>query len=154
MISRPPQIRPTHLLRMAVAYVRQSSPRQVLENSGSTDLQREFVGYLRAWGWRDEQILVLDCDLGFTASIAGRRGGLLWLIEESAQDRVGIVMVLEDQRLSRNRPDFVAFSEVARVHDVLWAIQQQVFDFNDPRSPRSALTSGNTASSSTSYRRP
>ena len=134
MISRPPQIRPTHLLRLAVAYVRQSSPRQVLENFASADLQRELVGYLRAWGWRDEQIVVLDCDLGFSASVAGQRGGLFWLIDQCEQDRVGIVMVLEDNRLSRNRPDFVAFSEVARVHDVLWATQQQVFDLNDPHS--------------------
>jgi hypothetical protein len=47
------KIRPEHLDRAAVVYVRQSSRQQVLEHSESTRLQYALAERAVALGWRD-----------------------------------------------------------------------------------------------------
>ncbi len=44
-------IRPTHLSRLAYVYYRQSSERQVLQNTGSRDYQLAQVDMLIRAGW-------------------------------------------------------------------------------------------------------
>lgn len=50
MTARPPEIQERHLRRKALAYIRQSSGTQVLENVGSTAIQRDLAT-LHEWGW-------------------------------------------------------------------------------------------------------
>ena len=59
-MTRPHQITEQHLSRRAVAYLRQSSPEQLRENTGSTALQRELPILLQQWGWNPERIVVID----------------------------------------------------------------------------------------------
>ena len=54
----------THLRRNAYLYVRQSTPRQVLEHRESTERQYGLRQRALALGWQDEQIVVIDSDLG------------------------------------------------------------------------------------------
>ena len=56
------KIRPHHLERKALPYVRQSSAHQVLHNRESSTLQYAMQGRLTALGWSD--IEVIDDDLG------------------------------------------------------------------------------------------
>src|ERR1035441_5534950 len=64
-----------HLERDAFLYIRQSTPRQVLENTESTQRQYALRDRAVALGWPLERIHVLDCDLGKSGSqSAGRHG--------------------------------------------------------------------------------
>jgi hypothetical protein len=56
------KVRPHHLERKAILYVRQSSAHQVLHNRESSALQYAMRGRLTALGWSDVE--VIDDDLG------------------------------------------------------------------------------------------
>src|SRR5437899_2565561 len=62
--ERPPQVRPEHLAKLAVVYVRQSSPDQVKKSIGSIAVQKALVKVARRWGWPAHLIKVIDDDLG------------------------------------------------------------------------------------------
>ena len=64
------KIAPTHLQRQAYLYVRQSTLRQVLENTESTHRQYDLRQRAIALGWRPEQIVVIDSDLGQSGASA------------------------------------------------------------------------------------
>ena len=67
------KIRPHHLERKALLYVRQSSAHQVLHNRESSALQYAMRDRLTALGW--SEIEVIDDDLGRSAAggVAARR---------------------------------------------------------------------------------
>ena len=58
------KIQSEHLERLAIVYVRQSSPRQVLNNRESRELQYGLVGLATSYGWHGDRILVIDDDQG------------------------------------------------------------------------------------------
>jgi hypothetical protein len=58
----------SHLAKMAIVYVRQSSTRQVRENVQSTQLQYALVRRAKAYGWSDSQIETIDDDLGMSGA--------------------------------------------------------------------------------------
>ena len=66
------KIQADHLQRLAVVYVRQSSPKQVLENRESTARQYAFADHAVALGWPRERVLTIDDDLA--VEIKRRRG--------------------------------------------------------------------------------
>src|SRR5262249_51171674 len=69
------KIRPSHLERLAVVYVRQSTPQQVAGNRESTELQYALAQRAVTLGWPQERILIIDEDQGRSAeSEAGRLG--------------------------------------------------------------------------------
>ena len=51
-----------HLKRNAYLYIRQSTPRQVLENTESTRRQYALQQRALALGWAQEQVIVIDND--------------------------------------------------------------------------------------------
>ena len=59
-------IRPQHLARKAILYVRQSSPYQVLHNLESQKLQYAMEERLHQLGWHETE--VVDDDLGRSAA--------------------------------------------------------------------------------------
>src|SRR5438094_8520707 len=67
------KIRPHHLERKALLYVRQSSAHQVLHNRESSALQYAMRDRLTALGWRE--IEVIDDDLGRSAAGGVRPAG-------------------------------------------------------------------------------
>jgi DNA invertase Pin-like site-specific DNA recombinase len=97
--ARPSQITEEHLRRNAIVYIRQSSIQQVRENTGSTALQRDLRPVLEAWGWRHNQIEVVDDDLGVTGAAAGLRNGFNRVVEQMKSGKVGIVAVVDASRL-------------------------------------------------------
>jgi DNA invertase Pin-like site-specific DNA recombinase len=77
MLMRETKITADHLKRDAYLYIRQSSPRQVIEHKESTQRQYALRNRAVAAGWPVERIRVIDCDLGKSASIAtATRDGL------------------------------------------------------------------------------
>ena len=64
-----PKIKPEHLARKAIVYIRQLSEKQVRSNLESQRLQYEVAGRIRTLGWR--HVEVIDSDLGFSAGITG-----------------------------------------------------------------------------------
>ena len=61
-----PRLTPHHLERKAILYVRQSSPHQVAHHHESRRLQYAMEQRLRAFGWREVEII--DDDLGRSAA--------------------------------------------------------------------------------------
>jgi hypothetical protein len=57
-------VKPDHLDRKAVVYVRQSTPHQVITNQESLKLQYGLSQRARELGWREADIDVIDSDLG------------------------------------------------------------------------------------------
>jgi len=94
MIARPPatKIRPDHLDRLAVIYVRQSTLFQVRENVGSTLRQYDLVKRAQDLGWTAPSIHVVDQDQAHSGSSAVGRDGFQWLVAEVGLGHVGAVL--------------------------------------------------------------
>ena len=95
------KVRAAHLQRDAFLYVRQSSLRQVFENTESTKRQYALRERAMALGWPIERIHTIDSDLGVSGAHADNRDGFQRLVSELALGRVGIVLGLEVSRLAR-----------------------------------------------------
>lgn len=134
MYPRPPELIETRLLRRAIAYIRQSSPEQVRENTGSTAVQLELVPLLLSWGYPEERIDLVDEDLGVTGSVPGLRAGFNRILALMRTGTIGLVVVVETSRLIRNYLDFANFGAVAKAQDVLLWHAGHVVDFRDPTS--------------------
>ena len=78
-----------HLERSAAVYVRQSTQNQVLKNRESRQRQYGLADRARELGWPDERILIIDSDLGQSATSQGTRSGFGQLCEQVSQGRVG-----------------------------------------------------------------
>ena len=74
------KVRPHHLERKAILYVRQSSAHQVLHNRESSALQYAMRDRLTALGW--SEIEVIDDDLGRSAAAGVQRAGFERMVAE------------------------------------------------------------------------
>ncbi|HEY1000234.1 MAG TPA: recombinase family protein, partial [Streptosporangiaceae bacterium] len=95
------KIRPEHLHRAAVVYVRQSTRQQVLEHPESARLQYALAERAVGLGWARSQVMVIDDDLGVSAATADTRKGFARLVTEVTMGRAGIVLGIEMSRLAR-----------------------------------------------------
>ena len=94
------KITSSHLSRLAYLYVRQSTLRQVFENTESTKRQYALRDRAVALGWPLDRIVVIDSDLGQSGANADREG-FQRLVSEVGLGHVGIVLGLEVSRLAR-----------------------------------------------------
>ena len=99
---RSPKLRPWHLDRWAIVYVRQSTLQQVSDHQESTARQYALVDLAVALGWPRDRILVIDEDLGLSGQSAEGRPGFQRLLAEVALDHVGLILGLEMSRLARS----------------------------------------------------
>ena len=81
----------SHLKRDAYLYVRQSTLRQVFENTESTQRQYALRQRAVALGWPLERVHVIDSDLGQSGASAVDRKGFQKLVSEVSMGRAGIV---------------------------------------------------------------
>jgi DNA invertase Pin-like site-specific DNA recombinase len=128
------KVQARHLKRNAYLYVRQSTLRQVLENTESTQRQYALQGRAVALGWRQEQVVVIDSDLGQSGACAADREGFQRLVTEVSLGHAGIVMGLEVSRLARNSTDWHRLLEICALADTLILDEDGVYDpahFND-----------------------
>ncbi len=121
-----------HLEKLAVVYVRQSSPKQVLEHRESRERQYALGDLAKALGWPAERVLVIDEDQGQSAKRADNRGGFQRLLAEVTMDHAGIVLGLEMSRLARSSKDWHHLFELCGIFGTLLADEDGVYDANDP----------------------
>jgi len=123
------KIKPEHLARKAIVYLRQSSDRQVTYNKESQILQYAMTERVRALGWK--QVEIINSDLGSSAGIASaQREGFERVISQVALGEVGIVGSREVSRLSRTDKDWCRLLEVCQIFGTLIADEQQVYDLS------------------------
>jgi len=68
-------VTPAHLSRKAVIYLRQSTPHQVISNQENRRLQYALKQRTLDLGWHQNDVLVVDSDLGTSgSSVQGRDG--------------------------------------------------------------------------------
>ena len=122
-----------HLRRDAYLYVRQSTMRQVFENSESTRRQYALRERAVALGWPTEGINVIDSDLGLSGADSDREG-FQRLVAEVGMGRAGIVLGLEVSRLARNSTDWHRLLEICALSETLILDEDGIYDpgdFND-----------------------
>jgi DNA invertase Pin-like site-specific DNA recombinase len=128
------KVRPEHRARNAYLYVRQSTLRQVLENTESTKRQYALRDRAAVLGWDAQQIVVIDSDLGQSGASASDREGFQKLVAEVSLGRAGIVLGLEVSRLARNSTDWHRLIELCALTHTLILDEDGVYDpgqFND-----------------------
>lgn len=113
------KIKPTHLQRAAVVYVRQSTTSQVEQHRESTARQYALAERARQLGWTKEQVILIDEDLGLSGASVAKRTGFVRLTTEVALGQVGIVLGLEVSRLARNNADWYRLLDLCGLTDTL-----------------------------------
>ena len=127
------KVKASHLKRTAYLYVRQSSLRQVFENTESTQRQYGLREQAVALGWPLDRIIVIDSDLGLSGASSDREG-FRRLVTEVSLAHVGIVLGLEVSRLARNSTDWHRLLEICALTDTLILDEDGIYDpshFND-----------------------
>jgi DNA invertase Pin-like site-specific DNA recombinase len=132
--DRHQKVNADHLKRDAYLYIRQSTLRQVLENTESTKRQYALRQSAVALGWPIERIIVIDNDLGQSGASAADREGFQKLVADVGMGKAGIVLGLEVSRLARNSTDWHRLLEICALTDTLILDEDGVYDpshFND-----------------------
>jgi DNA invertase Pin-like site-specific DNA recombinase len=142
-MDRPPEL-PTmprsekilgrHLERLAVVYARQSTVQQMMDHRESTNLQYDLANRAIALGWPEGRVLVIDEDLGKSASSAEGREGFARLVAEVGLDHVGLILGVEMSRLARSSKDWHQLLEICALFGALIADLDGVYDpsqYND-----------------------
>jgi DNA invertase Pin-like site-specific DNA recombinase len=128
------KIKPSHIQRAAMVYLRQSTPSQVEHNRESTARQYALADKACQLGWAKEQVIIIDEDLGLSGSSTDKRSGFARLTSEVALAHVGIVLGLEVSRLARNNADWYRLLELCGITDTLIGDNDGVYHpalFND-----------------------
>ena len=115
-------------------YVRQSTLRQVLENTTSTERQYGLRQRAVALGWAPDQVVVIDEDLGRSGASAQGRDGFQRLVADVGMGKAGIVIGTEVSRLARNNADWHRLLEICALSETLILDEDGLYDpcaFND-----------------------
>ena len=131
------KIKPQHLERKAILYIRQSSAYQVSHNLESQKLQYAMQERLEQLGWRE--IEVVDEDLGRSAAGTVTRAGFERMVAEVCLGKVGAVAAREVSRFARNSREWQQLVEVCRVVDTVLIDQETVYS---PRQSNDRLLLG------------
>ena len=115
------------LSRLAIIYVRQSSPGQVQNNRESTQRQYALAQRAREFGWPESRIETIDGDLGMTGSVAGMRRGFERLCRKIALGEVGAVFGIEVSRLARNTVEWFQLLDLCRRSDTVIVEDSHVY---------------------------
>jgi DNA invertase Pin-like site-specific DNA recombinase len=138
------KIRPQHVARKAILYVRQSSAYQVAHNLESQRLQYAMRDRLQHLGWRE--IDVVDDDLGRSAAGTVTRAGFDRMVAEVCLGHVGGVAAREVSRFARNSREWQHLVEVCRVVDTVLIDLETVWRLPIPTDSRIRNRRGTGAS--------
>jgi DNA invertase Pin-like site-specific DNA recombinase len=121
-------IKPTHLIRLAIIYIRQSSPHQALTNQESLRLQYALKQRALELGWHEDQIRIIDADLGLSGSTTAGREGFKELVTLVTLEQVGIIFSYDVTRLSRNCSDWYQLLDICGYRHCLIADRDGIYD--------------------------
>ena len=120
-----------HQARLAVVYVRQSTPQQITRHPESTRLQYGLVDRALMLGWERSQVQVIDDDLGKSGATAQGRAGFQRLVSEVSLNQVGLVLGIEMSRLARSCRDWYQLLEVCALFGTLIGDWDGIYDPGD-----------------------
>lgn len=121
-------VKPIHLARRAVVYIRQSTTHQVVTNQESLRLQYALRQRAVELGWHETDIDVIDADLGISAASAARRSGFKELVGRVGLKEVGLILSIDVTRLARNCSDWYPLLDICGLHGCLIADRDGVYD--------------------------
>jgi DNA invertase Pin-like site-specific DNA recombinase len=128
------KVQAAHRERLALVYVRQSTPQQVLDHQESTRLQYGLRRRAEALGWAPERVRVIDDDCGKSGASAVDRTGFQRLVAEVSLGHVGLILGIEMSRLARSCADWYPLLELCALFGTLIADSDGVYDpaqYND-----------------------
>src|SRR5919205_995823 len=120
-----------HLQRLALVYVRQSHPQQVIEHGESTARQYGLVHRAVALGWARDRVVVIDEDQGQSGQSMVTRLGFQRVLAEVSLDHVGLILGLKMSRLARSNKDWHQLLELCAIFRTLLADQDGLYDPTD-----------------------
>ncbi|MGB7926400.1 MAG: recombinase family protein [Pyrinomonadaceae bacterium] len=129
----------SHLARLAIIYVRQSSPYQVEHHTGSTSLQVAMREYALQLGWPEANIIVVVQDLGRSGTTTEGRDGYKWMCDQIYDGRVGAVFYTDASRLARDGSDFLHLIKLCDLGGTLFIDDKGICD---PRNNNDRLLLG------------
>ena len=121
-------VKPSHLARKAVVYIRQSTPHQVVSNQESLRLQYALRQRAQELGWHEADIDVIDADLGLSGSSAAQRNGFKELVGRVGLGEVGLILSIDVTRLARNCSDWYPLLDICGLRGCLIADRDGVCD--------------------------
>jgi DNA invertase Pin-like site-specific DNA recombinase len=133
-VSCSSKVKPAHLARNALVYIRQSTTQQVLNNRESTARQYALDQRAIQLGWPAEAVVIVDEDQGLSGQTAEGRSGFAYLLSQVALNRVGIILGLETSRLARSSKDWHQLLDLCAIFQTLLADADGVYDptqYND-----------------------
>lgn len=133
------KITKTHLTRTAIIYIRQSTPHQVLNHQESLKLQYALRERALSLGWRNDDIEIVDSDLGLTAATAQFREGFKDLFAKVSLGQIGIILSTEVTRLARNCTDWYPLLDICGFNACLIADRDGIYN---PAIPNDRLLLG------------
>jgi DNA invertase Pin-like site-specific DNA recombinase len=125
------KIRSSHLERLAVIYLRQSTLVQVRENTESTMRQYGLADEAVRLGWTRANVAVIDTDLGASGRFGADREGFRQVMAKVCLGEAGALFGLEVSRLARSSADFARLLELARLTDTLLVDGDGIYDLAD-----------------------
>jgi len=125
------KIRPHHLDRLALIYVRQSTGIQVRAHPASAARQYDLARRARDLGWPPERIQVIDEDQGRSGTSTAGRDGFQYIVGQVGLGRGGAVLSLEASRLARSCSDWYRLIEICALTDTLVLDEDGVYDPTD-----------------------
>jgi DNA invertase Pin-like site-specific DNA recombinase len=128
---RSPKIKPWHLDRIAIVYIRQSTPQQIIDHKESTNRQYGLVARAVALGWPEDRVVIIDEDQGLSGASAEGRLGFQRTLAEVALDHVGLILGLEVSRLARSCKDWHHLLELCARFRALLADADGLYDPTD-----------------------
>jgi DNA invertase Pin-like site-specific DNA recombinase len=133
MVSAREKIASSHLERLAIVYLRQSSPRQVRENFRSTERQYALAEEAVRLGWESERVVVVDGDLGISGRFSDTqaREGYKELVARVCLGEVGAIFGLEIARLARSSAELQRLLEFCGLTDTLVVDTDGIYDLQD-----------------------
>jgi DNA invertase Pin-like site-specific DNA recombinase len=129
-----PKIRPWHLQRKAIVYIRQSTPRQALDHRESAGRQYGLADRAAAPGWPRDGVGVVDEGRGRSGQTAEGRPGFQHPPARISLDHVGIVFGLEMSRPARSDKDWHQLPGPCAIFRALLADADGLYD------PRATMT--------------
>jgi DNA invertase Pin-like site-specific DNA recombinase len=132
-------IQDNHRSRLAIIYIRQSTPHQAVYHQESLQLQYRLTERARACGWTPDRVRVLDADLGRSGRTTDGRPGFHELITLVTLEQVGILFAYDVTRLARNCTDWYQLLDLCGYRHCLVGDQDGVYD---PATPNGRLILG------------
>jgi DNA invertase Pin-like site-specific DNA recombinase len=121
-------VKPHHVQRKAVIYIRQSTAQQVMSNQESLRLQYALRQRAIDLGWEQINVEVVDIDLGQSGATITRREGFKDVIARVTLGEVGIILSYEVTRLARNCTDWYPLLDLCGYRQCLIGDRDGVYD--------------------------